>query len=112
MEQRKKDQGAPKTTISSVDDLENRILEEIDKEIFFSSAVASKKTQGVIKKRVEVLMLSIYEKINSAINKGEYMVENIELNKLQRAFLENKGFRISLTSGGANDTYRCKIFWN
>lgn len=105
----------PNESKENIQEFENKILTEalnnIDKDIFFSSATAGKKTAGVIKKRVEVLMLSVYEKINSAINKGEYNVE-VELNKTQRSFLENKGYRVSLKSGGANDIYRCVIYWN
>jgi len=95
--------------------IESKILAEtvlnIDKDIYFTAATASKKTAGVIKKRVEVMLLSVYEKINSAINQGLYSVI-CELNKEQREFLSVKGFRISLKSGGNNGVYQCVISWN
>ena len=112
---KKLNHSTPNENKENIQEFENKILTEalnnIDKDIFFSSATAGKKTAGVIKKRVEVLMLSVYEKINSAINRGEYNVE-AELNKMQRTFLENKGYRIALKSGGSNDIYRCVIYWN
>ena len=94
--------------------IESKILAEavlnIDKDIYFTAAMASKKTAGVIKKRVEVLLLSVYEKINSAINQGLYSI-TCDLNKEQREFLIAKGFRINLKSGGQNGVYHCVISW-
>ena len=83
-----------------------------DKELYFTAATASKKTNTVINKRIEVLMLNVYEFINSAISRGEYSTGPIALNKEQRAFLENKGFKITIKSGsGSSDTYHCIISW-
>lgn len=83
-----------------------------DKELYFTAATASKKTNTVIKKRIEVLMLNVYEFINSAISRGEYSTGPIALNKEQRGFLENKGFKITIKSGsGSSDTYHCIISW-
>ena len=83
-----------------------------DKELYFTAATASKKTNTVIKKRIEVLMLNVYEYINSAISRGEYSTGPIALNKEQRAFLETKGFKIMIKSGsGSSDTYHCIISW-
>lgn len=83
-----------------------------DKDIFFTAATASKKTNSVLKKRIEVLMLNIYEYINNAISRGEYYTGPVALNKEQRDFLENKGFKVTLKSGGGNNsTYNCIISW-
>lgn len=84
-----------------------------DKDIYFTAATASKKTNAVIKKRIEVLMLNVYEYISGAISRGEYSVGPVALNKEQRNFLENKGFKITLKSGGGSgNTYNCIISWN
>ena len=48
------------------------LLSKLEKEIFFTASSAKNKTTAVIKKNLEVQMLSVYRDINNAINQGKY----------------------------------------
>lgn len=90
-------------------------IDKLDKDIFFTATSAKNKTVAVHKKRLEVEMLPIYQKINGAISNGQYEIDNIELSKSQREFLKAKNFGVGLktsTNPSNGDVYRCKIYWN
>ena len=65
----------------------------LNKEIFFTSAVAKSKTTTVRSKKLEAEMIEMYRKINEAISNGEYKITLI-VTKDQKVFLQNKGFYV------------------
>ena len=87
------------------------IINEIDKDIFFSVGVAKKKTNAVLKKKVEVSMLPIYDKINAAINNGQYFVECV-LYEEQKSFLQKRNFWINYIKNDASGKSIYKIRWD
>ena len=96
------------------EEIPSEVINELDKEIFFSAAMARKKTLSVHKKRLEVSMLPIYQKINDAIAEGKYSIQ-LNLSKDERNFLSNKNFRTSATSSftkNGEQFYTCDIYWN
>ncbi len=96
------------------EEIPSEVINEMDKEIFFSAAAAKKKTLSVYKKRLEVSMLPIYQKINEAIAEGKYSIQ-IDISTDERNFLISKNFRTNaLSSFNRNGIqfYTCKISWN
>lgn len=79
----------------------------LDKDIFFDSKEAKKKTTTVKKKILEVQMLPVYQAITGAINQGLNYVEVSVLNESQLSFLRKKGFSIYY---GHNNAFT-KITW-
>ena len=86
------------------------INNDIDKDLFFSVGVARKKTNAVIKKRIEVSMFPIYDKINVAINNGQYMIECV-LTSDQKSFLVKRNFWVTGIST-VNGKTLYKIRWD
>lgn len=96
------------------EEIPSEVINEMDKEIFFSAAAAKKKTLSVYKKRLEVSMLPIYQKINEAIAEGKYSIQT-DITEDERKFLVSKNFRTNaLTSFNRNGVqiYTCKIYWS
>lgn len=88
----------------------DEIINDLDKDIFFSVGIAKKKTNAVLKKRIEVSMLPIYDKINAAINAGYFMVECV-LTPDQKNFLTKRNFWVSgIRTDNGRTTY--KIRWD
>lgn len=87
------------------------LLSKLDKEIFFTASSAKNKTIAVIKKNLEVQMLSVYRDINNAINQGKYNL-SIEISKLQADFLHAKGFRLTYNRNLGNDKGIYTIYWS
>ena len=87
------------------------LLSKLDKEIFFTASSAKNKTIAVIKKNLEVQMLSVYRDINNAINQGKYNLST-EISKLQADFLHAKGFRLTYNRNLGNDKGIYTIYWS
>ena len=87
------------------------LLSKLDKEIFFTASSAKNKTNAVIKKTLEVQMLTVYRDINNAINQGKYKLQ-IEISKLQPDFLHTKGFRLTYERNLGNDKGIYTIYWS
>lgn len=91
------------------------VMNEMDKEIFFTASMAKKKTSSVYKKKLEVSMLTIYQKINEAIAEGKYTI-NLNISSDEIGFLRNKNFRVitnsTLKMNGGETVYACTIYWN
>ncbi len=87
------------------------LLSKMDKEIFFTASSAKNKTSAVIKKNLEVQMLTVYRDINNAINLGKYNLK-LEISKLQADFLRVKGFRLSYDRNTGEDRGYYTIYWN
>ena len=87
------------------------LLSKMDKEIFFTASSAKKKTSAVIKKYLEVHMLTVYRDINNAINMGKYSLK-LEISKLQADFLRAKGFRLSYDRSTGEDKGYYTIYWS
>ena len=87
------------------------ISKSMDKDVFFSAAMARQKTNTVHKKRLEVRMLDIYRQINEAISRGEYMINNIILDPDEKKFLSNKYFGFRNVTRMSNDKIKCTISW-
>ena len=87
------------------------LLSKMDKEIFFTASSAKNKTSAVIKKNLEVQMLTVYRDINNAINLGKYNLK-LEISKLQADFLRAKGFRLSYDRSTGDDKGYYTIYWS
>ena len=87
------------------------LLSKLDKEIFFTASSAKNKTNAVIKKTLEVQMLTVYRDINNAINQGKYKLQ-IEISKLQADFLHDKGFRLTYERNLGNEKGIYTIYWS
>ena len=87
------------------------LLSKMDKEIFFTASSAKNKTSAVIKKNLEVQMLTVYRDINNAINMGKYNLR-LEISKLQAGFLRAKGFRLDCDGNSHADKNIYTIYWN
>lgn len=86
-------------------------VDKMDKEIFFTAGVAKNKTTSIIKKRLEVEMVDVYEKINTAIAAGKYKLIDIKLTQDQANFLRRKNFNCTyLRTNGDYSEYN--IFWS
>jgi hypothetical protein len=86
------------------------VAKSMDKEIFFTAATARKKSNAVHQKRLEVEMLPIYQKINDAINAGEYYIE-MQLNAEEKSFLYDKNFSVTIMENIRSGVYKCRIKW-
>jgi len=96
------------------EEIPSEVINEMDKEIFFTASTARKKTLSVHKKRLEVKMLPIYQKINDAIAEGKYSIQ-MDLTKDERNFLLSKNFRTTATSSftrNGEPAYTCNIYWS
>ena len=87
----------------------NEIAKLLDKDMFFSAAIAYKKTTAAHKKKLEASMLPVYTKINEAINNGEYELQ-LWLTKDQKDFLYNKNFRLNSVKS-ENNKVLYRIYW-
>ena len=108
----------PDTKVLSEVQLETKVLSEavdqMDKEIFFTAAMAKKKTVSVHKKKLEVEMLPIYQEINKAISAGQYSVF-LKITKDQRNFLTSKNFYVSCNMSeiiNGETILSCNIYWS
>ena len=90
--------------------LNKEIIDKLDKTIFFSASAAKTKTDSVYKKKIEVQMLAIYNRINEAINNGAYYIDEISLTDGERKFLQSKGYGVTYL-GTSNGKYKYKVYW-
>lgn len=89
-------------------------IDKLDKEIFFTAAMAKNKTIAVHKKKLEVEMLPIYQEINKAISAGKYSVF-LKITQDQRNFLASKNFNVSCNMSETINGERilsCNIYWS
>ena len=114
MNNNKKKEDENPQVISEENKFLTEAIEKLDKEIFFTASSAKSKTLAVHKKKLEVDMLPIYQKINEAINAGKYTIEAV-LTSEQKDFLYAKNFRITWNGSSTYNgitKYNCIVYWD